>query len=362
MLDTAPAADPAHETEAAFGHIANILEHGAIAVMLSIGHKTALFETMATMEPATSGEIAEAAGLNERYVREWLAVMVTGRIAGYDPATRRYRLPPAFAACLTQDGAMGNMAVYAQFVGMAGAVQETVIDRFHNGEGIGYGDYPCFHSIMAEDSAQTVVAGIEDILQTLAPELTLRLQEGADMLDAGCGAGRAIIKLASLFPQSRFTGYDLCPDAIEMAQAEARRQGLANINFQVRDLAQLKDKDAFDLVTSFDAVHDTKDPEALLAAIYGALKPRGRHLMQDIGGSAHLENNLNFPFAPLLYAISCVHCTPVSLGQGGEGLGTMWGWETAERMVRNAGFETVTRTVLEHDPMNVWFVSTKQTD
>jgi hypothetical protein len=89
----------------------------------------------------------------------------------------------------------------------------------------------------------------------------------------------------------------------------------------------------------------------------GALKPGGVYLVQDIGGSAKLENNLDFPFAPLLYAISCAHCTPVSLGQGGLGLGTMWGWETAQAMLEAAGFHYVERTVLPHDPMNVWFVA-----
>jgi len=79
--------------------------------------------------------------------------------------------------------------------------------------------------------------------------------------------------------------------------------------------------------------------------------------MQDIGDFARLENNLDFLVASLLYAVSCMHCTPVSLGQGGAGLGTMWGWETAQAMLNAAGFEDVRRHVLPHDPMNVWFVA-----
>lgn len=105
---------------------------------------------------------------------------------------------------------------------------------------------------------------------------------------------------------------------------------------------------------------DQKDPQGLLRSLHRALRAGGVYLMQDIGGSAHLENNLGFPMASLLYAISCVHCTPISLGQGGAGLGTMWGWETAQRMLREAGFDTVERHVLPHDPMNVWFVSRKE--
>lgn len=79
--------------------------------------------------------------------------------------------------------------------------------------------------------------------------------------------------------------------------------------------------------------------------------------MQDIGGSAQLENNREFPFAAFLYTVSCLHCMPVSLGQGGDGLGTMWGWETAEAMLRQAGFNQIERHVFPHDPMNVWFIS-----
>jgi len=125
----------------------------------------------------------------------------------------------------------------------------------------------------------------------------------------------------------------------------------------VRDLTNFNAPEHFDLITSFDAVHDQKQPQDFLKRIRAALRPGGVHLMQDIGGSADLENNYDFPFAALLYTISCLHCTPVSLGQGGDGLGTMWGWETAEAMLREAGFAHVERHVLPHDPMNVWFIS-----
>lgn len=137
-------------------------------------------------------------------------------------------------------------------------------------------------------------------------------------------------------------------------------RGVSNVRFEVRDLTGFDDSSAYDLITSFDAVHDMKDPQALLRSYHRALRPGGIHLMQDIGGSAKLENNLDFPFAAFLYAISCTHCTPVSLAQGGKGLGTMWGWETADAMIRKAGFSNSSRSVLPHDPMNVWFVNRKE--
>jgi SAM-dependent methyltransferase len=343
--------------EAFQGRVADLLNGGALTLMLSIGHRSGLFDTMSRLPAATSAEIAEAAGLDERYVREWLAAMVTGGIATYDPGARSYRLPPEHAASLVRGAPLGNLAVYAQIMGMAAGIEDRLLASFETGDGIPYADYPCFHSIMREDSGQTVVAALDDILQALVPDLVVRLEAGIDVLDAGCGAGEALIALARRFPKSRFTGWDLGPDAIAMARASAG--DLPNVTFAVRDLSTMDDTAVFDLVTSFDAVHDMKDPQALLVAIHQALRPSGTHLMQDIGGSAALENNLDFPFAPFLYTVSCVHCTPVSLAQGGEGLGTMWGWETAEHMLRAAGFATTTRRVFPHDPMNVWFVSRK---
>jgi SAM-dependent methyltransferase len=358
LAETAPAFD--HATAEAFlGRVCETLDAAALTAMLSIGHRTGLLDRLAELPPATSEEVAEAAGLAERYVREWLAALVTGGIVAYDPARRTYSLPPEHAACLTRGGTLGNMAVFAQHPMLMGKVEDKVIECFRTGRGLAYDDYPCFHEMMAEDSGQTVVAALFDHILPLAEGLTARLEAGIDVLDAGCGRGLALIALAERFPASRFTGYDLCADAIAEASAAAAKAGVANVTFARRDLTNFDEREAFDLITSFDAVHDQKFPADLIRRYNAALRPGGIHLMQDIGGSAHLEKNLDFPLASFLYAISTVHCTPVSLGQGGEGLGTMWGWETAEEMLKAAGFDSVERNVLAHDPMNVWFVSRK---
>ncbi|WP_109259297.1 class I SAM-dependent methyltransferase [Hyphobacterium indicum] len=350
LKDTAAAETFAEE-------VSTIVNHGAIAVMMSIGHRLGLFETLAGRAPSTSQEIAAEAGLAERYVREWLAAMVTGGMVRYDAVTARYHLPAEHAACLVRGAPYGNLAVFAQHVALLGQMQERALTLFETGEGTRYDDYPCFHQIMAEDSEQSVAAALIDSILPLAPDLEGRLREGIDVLDAGCGRGLALIELALAFPESRFVGMDLCEDAIAFARLTARNSGLANVTFEVRDLTGYCEPDRFDLIASFDAVHDQKDPAALVRGLRKSLKPGGVYLMQDIGGSARLENNLDFPMASLLYAVSCLHCTPVSLGQGGLGLGTMWGWETAEATLRDAGFGSVERHVLPHDPLNVWFVS-----
>jgi SAM-dependent methyltransferase len=343
--------------EAFLGRMMDTLNAGAVAVMVAIGHRSGLFDTLRVMPPATSEAIAEQAALAERYVREWLAVMVTGGIVEYDPQGGCYRLPAEHSACLTRDAPLGNLAVYAQHVALLGEIQDQVLACLESGAGTCYADYPRFHQIMAEDSEQTVTAALFDTLLPLVPGLCERLAQGIDVMDAGCGRGAALLAMAERFPASRFTGIDLGEDAIEFARRAASARELDNVRFVARDLSGYDERERFDFVTSFDAVHDQRDPAGLLRSLRAALRPGGVYLLQDIGGSARLENNLDFPLASLLYAVSCAHCTPVSIGQGGPGLGTMWGWETCEGMLGEAGFAQVERHVLPHDPMNVWFVA-----
>ena len=343
--------------EAFVARISAMLDGAATMLMTSIGHRTGLFDLMARMPASTSAAIASSAGLSERYVREWLAALVASRIVEYDPKRATYRLPPEHAACLTRDAPLGNMAVYAQFIPLLGAMEELILERFRTGAGTRYSDYPRFHEVMSEDSDQTVVAQLFDVVLPLVPGITERLQTGIDVLDAGCSRGHALLAMAARFPRSRFVGADMCADAIERAQRLARERGLRNVRFEARDLTHLDDERCYDFICSSDAVHDQKDPQDYLKRIHAALRPQGLYLMQDIGGSARLEENLEWPFASLLYTVSCMHCVPVSLGQGGVGPGTMWGWQTAERLLRAAGFSWIERHVLPHDPMNVWFVS-----
>lgn len=335
------------------------LNEAALTVMTSIGHRTGLFDTMAALPAATAETIAEAAGLDERYVREWLAAMTTARVVVYDPAARTYLLPGEHAAFLTRAACPDSLAIPAQYIPLLAQAEDHVVERFREGGGLAYDCYPGFHRVMAEDSGQTVVLALFDRVLPLVPGLTERLEEGIDVLDVGCGSGRALNEMAARFPRSSFRGYDLGEEAIARARAEARERGLANVAFETRDATRLDEIQRYDLITTFDAVHDQSSPARLLRAIHRALAPGGVYLMQDIAGSSYLEDNLEHPVATLLYTISCMHCMPVSLGQGGEGLGTMWGEEQALRLLGEAGFTTVERKRLAHDFMNVYFVCTR---
>ncbi|MCC7344017.1 MAG: class I SAM-dependent methyltransferase [Deltaproteobacteria bacterium] len=337
----------------------DILNSASLALMLSIGHRARLFDVMAEMDWATCEEISRRAEKNERYVREWLGAVTVGRILEYDPATRRYRLPADHAAVLTRKAAPNNIAPFFQYIPMMGSVEDRILDCFDKGGGVPYEAFARFHDVMAEDSEQTVVSALEDHVLPLVPELAVRLREGIDALDVGCGRGRALLRLAELFPKSRFTGYDLSETAVSRAREEASQRGLKNLRFAAKDLTEWREGPNYDLITALDAIHDQKAPDRVLSAIHSALRPGGIFLMQDIRASSRLENNLDHPSAPFLYTVSCLHCMTVSLAQDGAGLGAVWGEEKAREMLAAAGFTEVRVHNLAHDFQNSFFVVKK---
>jgi SAM-dependent methyltransferase len=336
------------------------LNTAGLVLMTSVGHRTGLFDTMADMPPATSAEIADRAGLSERYVREWLGAMVTGGVVEHDPAAGTYVLPTEHAACLTRGASPNNIAASTQWISVLGAVEDQVVAAFTHGKGVPYSAYTRFHEVMAEESAQTVVAALFEHILPLVPGLTRRLTDGIDVLDVGCGAGRALIELAVAYPNSRFTGYDLSEDAVAAARADAARRQLKNVRFEARDVARPFGAATFDLVTAFDAIHDQARPAQVLANVRAGLRPGGVFLMQDILAHSHHHQNCDHPAGTFIYAISCMHCMSVSLANGGPGLGAAWGVEKATTMLRDAGFTDVRVSTLPHDPMNYYYVAPVQ--
>ncbi len=342
----------------------DMINGAAITVMISIGHRTGLFDTMSVMQPATSAEIAKKAGLDERYVREWLGAMTTGSITqcSNDTGEPRYFLPMEHSALLTRAAGADNFGVFAQYIPLTGTVEDEVIDKFYNGGGVPYSSFKRFHEVMAEDSGLSVLTSLSESILPLIPGLTEKLKSGIRVMDLGCGRGRALNSLAEAYPNSTFYGCDLSEEAIEFARAESRAKGLANIKFYATDLTTF-DIDApeneYDFITTFDAIHDQARPDRVLRGIYRALKPDGTYLMQDIGASSDVRNNMEIPLAPLLYTVSTMHCMTVSLAQGGMGLGTMWGKELALDMLKKAGFRNVDVHQLEHDIQNYYYVVSK---
>ena len=339
-----------------------ILNQSSLCLMISIGHRTGLFDTMSNLEPSTSAEIASKVGLNERYVREWLGAMVTGGVVELDPDTNKFSLPPEHAGSLTRAAGSNNMAVFAQYIGVMGGVEDDVVECFYKGGGVPYSRFPRFHAVMAEDSGQSVLSSLESHILPLVPGLSDKLANGIQMLDVGCGRGLIMNRLAELFPKSRFTGMDLSSEAVMFAWKTASEKKLRNVEFIVADLShfdQTAEVEAFDLVTTFDAVHDQKYPLNVLKGIHRTLRPDGIYLMQDIKGSSYIHKNIDHPIGTFLYTISCMHCMTVSLAQDGEGVGAMWGEEMTRDYLRKAGFRSVEKHELAHDIQNNWYVVRK---
>jgi SAM-dependent methyltransferase len=337
----------------------DVLNYAGLALMISIGHRTRLFDVMSRLPRSSSLEIAQAAELNERYVREWLGAMVTGGLVEYNQVDHTYGLPPEHSAFLTPAASPNNLAVSAQFISILGGVEDRIIECFRHGGGVPYSEYSRLHEVLAEESDQSVCAGLLEVIIPLVPALEKRLRKGARVLDVGCGSGRAVNRLAEAFPASRFTGYDTAAEAIVRAQNEAELKHLSNAHFLVRDAADLEKEEEYDLITAFDSIHDQARPARVLQRIARALKHDGVFLMQDIAGSSMVHKNLDLPLGPLGYTISCMHCLTVSLAQEGAGLGAMWGREKAFEMLMAAGFRQIEIRSLVHDILNSYFIVRK---
>ncbi|MBS9525623.1 methyltransferase domain-containing protein [Litoribacter alkaliphilus] len=355
-METTAQFDPAKAEQFA-GNLADAFNKASLTMMISLGHRSGLFDSLAENHPSTSSQIAQAANLHERYVREWLGAMVAGGVIEFETTNGTYRLPAEHAAFLTRKAGPENYAVFAEFIFSLAANGDQVLDCMKNGGGISYDAYHRFYHAMDED--QSIIGTFFQQLLPSIPDLTAKLHQGISVLDAGCGTGGLLLRLASEFTNSHFTGIDLTEFAINMARSQAEKSGLANVEFICKDLTEFHSEaieNRYDLVMSIDAIHDQKSPMNVLRGIYKTLKPDGTYLMVDINGSGHLHQDKDNPFAQLLYAISCMHCVPVSLGQGGEGLGAMWGETRIRDYTREAGFSSITPYQFQSDPLNTYFI------
>ncbi len=357
-LETRNTDDAAHAQ--AFGErMIGIVNDAAVALLCSIGHQTGLFDVLAELPAATSTQIADAAGLDERYVREWLGGIVSARIVDYHPESGTYALPPQHVPALARSGGPDNIAKLAQYIGIFGEVEQKIVECFRRGGGLPYTEFPRFHAIMAEESGGVFDAALIDGILPLADGLPGRLQAGIEVADVGCGSGHAVNLMAQAYPDSHFTGFDFSAQALGTATAEATALGLDNAAFVTQDVALLDIEDRFDLITAFDTVHDQVNPTAVLANVFRALRPGGTFLMVDIKASSNLQDNIDVPWASLFYTISTMHCMTVSLSADGAGLGTMWGEQLATSMLADAGFADVSVCDVDTDPFNSYFVARK---
>jgi SAM-dependent methyltransferase len=326
--------DPA-KAEAFGGRLMGILGGGLLSLMVDIGHRTGLFAT-AARGWMTSEDLSAKAGLNERYVREWLSAMTTAGIVDYDQTAETFRLPPEHAAVLISPTGVAPLAVTTTI--LAKHVPQ-VVQAFREGGGVPYAAFgPEF-----TDAWDAVGRGVFDTMLVdeylpFAPGLTEALTAGIKVADIACGTGHALIVLARTFPASTFTGYDLDEHAIARGTAEAAGAGLANVHFEVADVARLAVTEQYDVIFVFDAIHDQVAPDTVLARIAAALVRGGLLFMREPHAADSLAENLGNPMAPLVYSASTLHCMTVSLAHGGAGIGAAFGERRARKMLSDAGF------------------------
>jgi SAM-dependent methyltransferase len=327
----------------------------ATTALVDVGHRTGLLEALAA-GPATSTELADRTGHSERHLREWLAGTASAGITEFDPATRRFTLPPERAAVLSGT-AVTNLAPLAQAIMYMAAFAPAVARTMRDGGGVPYREYGAELSDVQDGINRRLYdAVMVDGYVGAVDGLAERLSRGITALDIGCGSGHALNVLARAFPASTFVGYDISEAAIAKAVGEAEDYGLTNVSFRVRDVTELPATARFDLVTAFDAVHDQAQPRLVLREVRRVLADDGLFLMVDMNARSALEDNLGNPLATYFYWVSLFHCLQVSLAEGGEGLGTAWGVELATELLHQAGFTRVELLPAPAgDPVNVLY-------
>jgi 2-polyprenyl-3-methyl-5-hydroxy-6-metoxy-1,4-benzoquinol methylase len=348
----------------------DILNSGAINLAMAIGYRTGLFDFMDAFDcPQTIDAISGRAGLNPRYVQEWLGVMTTAEIVELSQAENgenRYYLPKHCGDLITRRAGNSNLGVYTQEIPLLTiCAMEAVIDGFTTGEGVTYDHYPKFQAFMSQlANAKHRQVLVNNFLPSVDNgRIIQRMASGIQVCDLGCAEGVAVILMAKAFPQSRFVGIDISPEAIDEARRQARRQKIENLDLLVLDAADLKNKiemkGLFDYVTAFDAIHDQTQPLDVLRGVNHILTPDGMFSMVDISANSNLTDNLAHPMGPFLYTVSLMHCMPVGLVEGGTGLGMMWGREKAVEMLKDAQFRRVQVLEMPDDPFNLHFFCCK---
>jgi len=347
----APAFDQA-KADAFIGKVLGDTVGLGVTAMASIGDRLGLFKDLAAHGPSTSVELAQRTGTNERYIREWLAAMANAAYLDYDRATGRYTLPPEHVPVLAQEtGPVFFGGVHQEFIGLL-APFEQLLGHIRSGGGLSLKDYPeSMYAGIDRFSASWFENLLFPVWLPLVPHVVEKLRRGARVADVGCGRGRALIKLAQAFPESRFVGYDVHGPNVDQAIESVCAAGLADrITIRHADAAQGL-AGQYDLVTTFDVIHDAVDPRAILRSIRQALAPDGSYLCLEINCSDKPEENQG-PIGALLQSCSVLLCLTLSLSENGEGLGTLGLHEPKLReLATEAGFSTVRRLPMEN-PFN----------
>ncbi len=325
------------------GAIAGELGTAASAVLVRIGDRLGLYQAMAGAGPLSSTELATRTDTAERYVREWLANQAAGGYLTYDPSTGRYELPEEHAMVLAQEDSPVLMQGGFGFVATFFADEDRIVEAFRTGAGVGWEEHDSNLSPSCARFFSPLYSG--NLVGSWIPALDGvedALVRGARVADVGCGYGHATLLLAQAFPNSTFVGFDSHDASIAEARKAAAHAGVTDrLQFEVADAKHFPG--SYDLVCSFDCLHDMGDPVGVARHVREALAPGGTWLIVEPMAGERIEDNFN-PVGRMFYAGSVMLCTPSSLAQEvGLGLGNQVGQQRLTELLGEAGFTRVRR-------------------
>jgi len=306
------------------------------ATLIVVGDKLGLYKAMAGAGPMTAAELAAKTSTTERYIREWLNANAASGYVTYDPATKRYEMPPEQAMALTVMDIPGAFHI----VSACFKDEPKITQAFRTGEGVGwhehdpnlfFGTERFFRPNYAANLVGCWIPSLEGMEE--------KLKRGATVADVGCGHGASTILMARAYPKSRFKGFDYHSGSIEYARHVAGRDGLLDqITFEVASASSYPSNGGYDLVAFFDCLHDMGDPTGAARHVLSTLKPDGTWMIVEPFANDQPQDNHN-PIGRLFYSASTMICTPASLSQEvGAALGAQAGEQRIHDIVKEAGF------------------------
>ena len=324
-----------------------------VSLMIHIGDELGLYEAMSGKDSVNAASLAEATGLNERWLLEWLRGQGAAGVIDH-LGEERFQLSDVAAVAMLDTENPAYLSGYF-FKPPSHEVIDKTIDAFRTGLGLSWGAHGDGASHFLCRTNRPFHLQLADGLITLMDGMADRLSSGGEVLDVGCGSGTALTELAKAFPNSQFLGID--PATNMIAEAKELYADIPNVGFEVGYGEEIAETEKYDLVTTFDCMHDMTDPEGTMRAVQKSMKADSAWLIKDIRSQDTYEENLENPVAAMMFGFSVMYCMSSALSKpGGAGLGTL-GFSPAvcERMGSDAGFSRFKILEFDDDPFNYYY-------